>query len=423
MTVINTNEPQQPGGLLGNLFRIDWVFNARRDLVFLIGSVLAGWAVFGLSTVLTGDQMLMLWFVWVITLDTPHFFATYSRTYLDREFRQQQGGLLIWTLGVFLLGPVCLILAYSLYGLGSGLFQLPWSFFAIFVSLWAYWHITRQHYGIMRLYHRKSGETGTLDSRLDAWVLYGCLLVPFIALVGRHPSSRGRVDLEGAVPWFPAREDGQSFIGYFIDLRWEHQIIAMTIVVVAVLLTIFVGRQIQRVMRGEKLPLPKLLFMGAVLPLHIYICYSDQMLVTGLLTFTVIITIYHDLQYLAIVWFYNEKRYGGEPAEAKKRYGAAATISRRLWLWMGCAIAFSIPMWTLGCMINRIPVCATGPAVGSPTILGNTDWIIFFVLVTSGFQMHHYILDQYIWRPGKDKRLREDLKVDDLERDSSKIAS
>ena len=46
-------------------------------------------------------------------------------------------------------------------------------------------------------------------------------------------------------------------------------------------------------------------------------------------------------------------------------------------------------------------------------MLDTTTWIAFFIMFTSGFQMHHYILDQYIWRPGKDKKLREDLRVEE----------
>ena len=202
-------------------------------------------------------------------------------------------------------------------------------------------------------------------------------------------------------------------VGYVTDLMWEQQVVLATLVAVGALLTVFVGRQIQKVMNGEKLALPKILFLAAVLPLHLYMCYSSHLLATGLLTFTMIITIYHDCQYLAIVWFYNKKRYGGERKAAVERFGFAAKLSRNPFVWLGFAILVSLPAWLFGCLINRIPVCATGPAVGDPIqMLDTTTWIAFFVMFTAGFQMHHYILDQYIWRPGKDKKLREDLGVE-----------
>lgn len=413
MADIQLQKAQDPDGFLSRYFSMNWVFSPSRDLIFLIGSVLAGWAIFGVY-LLMGWNMLLVWFIWVIVLDTPHFFATYSRTYLDREARQQMRRLLIVSLGVFLIGPLAAVLSYALHGMGAEFWRTPWWLFLVGVSLWAYWHITRQHYGILRLYHRKNNEWGTLDARIDSWVLYGCLLVPFLAFLARHRGARRRVGLHETVPWLPERESGQSILGYVIDLRWEHLVVLATLIVVGTLLTVFVGRQIQRLMRGEKIALPKILFLAAVLPLHLYMCYSQHLLATGLLTFTMIITIYHDCQYLAIVWFYNQNRYGGDQKEAAKRFGLAAKISRNFILYLVFAIAaISLPIWGLGCLINRISVCSSGPAWGDQVLLGGTSWVVFYVMLTSGFQMHHYLLDQYIWRPSKSKTLREDLGMED----------
>ncbi len=414
MTTVQTDHSPRPAGFLENYFTINWVFSARRDLVFLIGSVLLGWAIFGMYTVL-GWNMMLVWFVWVIVLDTPHFYATYSRTYLDREARKEMRPLLLKSLLVFLFGPAMIALTYLLYWAGVSHYRLPWAtVFPIIVSLWAYWHITRQHYGILRLYHRKNHEWGTVDAKIDSWLLYGGLLIPLVAMILRHPAARGRIGLSEAVPWLPSMAEGQSYLGYVIDLRWEHQIILLTIVAVVALLGMFVVRQVQRIAQGDKIALPKLMFLAAVLPLHIYICYSDQILATGLLTFTVIVTIYHDCQYLAIVWFYNQNRYKPhEDKNAAKRFGLAASLSKNPAIWLGFGIlAFAIPVWSLGCLINRVPVCSYGPEWGARTILGDTTWMVFFTVLTFGFQMHHYVLDQFIWRPSKSKTLREDLKME-----------
>lgn len=409
MTDINLTPSQGAG--LDRYFKMNWVFSARRDLVFLIGSVLAGWAIFGMYMLL-GWNMILVWLIWVIVLDTPHFFATYSRTYLDKAARKQMPRLLILSLGVFLIGPVALIVSYGLQGVGASFWKAPWYGFMIMVSLWAYWHVTRQHYGILRLYHRVNGETGTRDARIDSWVLYGCLLVPFVAFLARHGGARRRVGLEGRLT-FPEREAGQSWFDYVAALQWELWVVLATVVIVVGLLGTFVVRQVQRVSRGDKIALPKLAFLAAVLPLHLYMCYSDHLLFTSLLVFTMIVTIYHDVQYLAIVWFYNENRYGGEPQKAEKTYGFAAKLSRNFWIYLGFAIVtISVPVWGLGCLIGRIKVCSIGPVWGDPLEIGGTTWIAFYVMLTLGFQMHHYVLDQFIWRPSKDKKLREDLKVE-----------
>ncbi len=412
MSVRSHDREFVPIALPGPRFSARWILNARADLLFIIGSVLAGYLVFGMHAVL-GWNMLLVWFIWVIVLDTPHFFATYSRTYLDSEERKYRKALLIGSLGVFLIGPVAIVASYGLKSAGAAHFVIPWLLFKITVSLWAYWHITRQHYGVMRLYHRKNDEHGGFDAKLDALVLYGCLLVPFGALLARHHNSRMRVGLSRHIPQVP-EWTGVSGAGQFVRaMSWEHWVIGLTIACVVVLITAFILRQIYKVLMGEQLNLPKILFFFAVLPLHIYMCYTEHLLTTGLLTFTAIVTIYHDIQYLAIVWFYNRNRYG-PPTERKKRFGLAEKVTRKVWIWMGVAIVFgSIPVWGLGCLINRIPICQTGPHLGDPTFLGQTTWIVFFVLLTAGLQMHHYILDQYIWRPGRSKQLREDLKLED----------
>jgi hypothetical protein len=57
-------------------------------------------------------------------------------------------------------------------------------------------------------------------------------------------------------------------------------------------------------------------------------------------------------------------------------------------------------------------VCEIGPRWGEATFMGDTTWILFFALFTMGAQMHHYVLDMYIWRPGKSARLRRELDLD-----------
>lgn len=390
--------------------RANWILGPREDLIWLIGSVLAAWAIFAMHSVLHWN-MILVWFVWVVLLDTPHFWATYSRTYLDREEWRQRRPLLIGSLGIFLLGPVAMIVSYGLLGVGAERFLLPWVSFKILVSLWAYWHITRQHYGFMRLYQRKNEDTGRFDLKLDAWVLYGCLLLPFVALLVRHQDARARLGL-GAVAEWPAWNGAESLVPTFASLSWEHWIVVVTAAGVAVLLTALVARQIVKARRGEPLNLPKLLFFAAVIPLHLGMCYSPALLATGLLTFTVIVTIYHDIQYLAIVWFHGRNRY--EAGGVRQRsFGLAEVVTRNPVLWLGAGILVaSVPVWTLGCLINRVPVCETGPALGQMTFLGDTTWIAFFVMLTSGIQMHHYLLDQFIWKPSRDARLREDLKLE-----------
>jgi hypothetical protein len=68
---------------LARAFAFPWVFSARQDLAVSLGGMAAGLGILGLHVFLHLNMMLV-WFVWVVVLDTPHFFGTYFRTYLDK---------------------------------------------------------------------------------------------------------------------------------------------------------------------------------------------------------------------------------------------------------------------------------------------------------------------------------------------------
>ena len=56
----------------------------RFDLAWFIGGAATGYGMLALHAVF-GLDMITVWFAWFVLLDSPHFFATWSRTYLDRE--------------------------------------------------------------------------------------------------------------------------------------------------------------------------------------------------------------------------------------------------------------------------------------------------------------------------------------------------
>ena len=61
---------------------LNWIVGKRVDLACFIGGALAGYMVFIMHAGL-GWDMLLIYLLFVTFLDTPHFFGTYLRTYLD----------------------------------------------------------------------------------------------------------------------------------------------------------------------------------------------------------------------------------------------------------------------------------------------------------------------------------------------------
>lgn len=401
---------------LSDAFSMNWIINRRMDLSWFIGGGLAGYALFFMHAGL-GWDMVGIWFLWVVLLDSPHFFGTISRTYLDKQEFRQRKRLLTWSLLWFAAGPLMLVLSYGLHELGVGAYELPWSIFLIFFGLWAYWHVVRQHYGFMRLYQKKNGDADPIDARLDSWLLYSGLLLPFLVFIIRHPEARvqfGFPEMVAAYPPLPAdsRLLAPFSVDYLTALAWEHWIVAVCASVIGTLVIIFMLRQVSRVYAGEKVNGPKVLFLLAVVPLHIYVCFSDAVLSAGLLAFAAFVTIFHDIQYHAIIWFHHRNRYHREGVD-KKKFGLAPKISKNLGTYFGCAIFFALVFRLLGCTFDVHPGCVPFVITSDIELFGgiHTDALLKGFLL--GFPLHHYFVDQFIWKTSKDKELRKDLNVTD----------
>ncbi len=399
-------------------FALNWIVNQRSDLLWFIGGALAGYLMFFLHAGLHLD-MITVWFLWVVFIDTPHFFGTYSRTYLDKEEWHHRKKLYIGSLGWFLAGPLMIVLSYFLYQAGTTEYKIPYLALIVFFNLWAYWHVVRQHYGIMSLYKRKNGDFDLVDRRLDQAVLYGGLIAPFIAFIIRHPEARRTLGLSEHSPPFPHVE-ASNFLSYFYKmfsadfitaLSWEQVIVILSVFVLVGVIIAFAARQVQRWRRGLPLNLPKIFFLIALIPLYVFICFSPAVFTAPLLAFSAFVTVYHDIQYFAIVWFYNRNRYHKKTVNAKKTYGLAAVVSKNFLTFMISGIVMAGVFRLLGCSLEIHPGCGTLVMTSKQVMFGDLTTRELLRGFMLGFPLHHYFLDQYIWRPSKDKTLREDLKL------------
>lgn len=402
-------------GAVSSNVSVNWIINRRMDLTWFIGGALAGYSLFFLHAGL-GWDMVGIWFLWVVLLDSPHFFGTISRTYLDKQELRQRKRLLTWSLLWFAAGPLAVLMAYGLYQAGVGAYDLPWKAFLILFGLWAYWHVVRQHYGFMRLYQKKNGDSDPVDARLDSWLLYSGLLLPFLAFIVRHPEVRVQFGLGAEMPAYPMLPEGGRLLaafnpGYLSGLAFEHWVVALCTAFIGTLAVAFLIRQVSRIRAGEKINAPKILFLLSVVPLHIYVCFSSAILTASLLAFSAFITIFHDIQYHALIWFHHKNRYH-KPGVDQKQFGWAPKISKNLATYFGCAIFFALIFRLLGCSFDIHPGCTPFLITSDLHLFGsiNSDAILKGLLL--GFPLHHYFVDQYIWKTSKSKELRKDLKME-----------
>jgi hypothetical protein len=366
-----------------------WIVSPRFDLAWFIGGAATGYGMLALHAVFALDMMIV-WFAWFVLLDSPHFFATWSRTYLDREEWRTRGRLLLNSLSWFLVPPLVLLLSFAHYRLQVPQYEAALVMLSAAVNLWAYWHVIRQHYGFMALYQRRNEDCRPIDRRIDAAFLYGTLLAPFAAFVVRHPETRAALGMMPGASQ-PARA-----------------IVALSVVIVAVVTFVFVCRQVARRRQAVAPNVPKLLFLLAVVPLHLVICYSTAVLTAPVLAFAAFVTIFHDIQYHAVVWFYQRNRYRGSDGG---RYGPAAWVGRSFATFALCAVAAGVFMGGLVCGLDVQPGCTPLVPSGEMTLFGDVTWREALFAIFLGFLMHHYFIDQFIWRPGRDEVLRRDLRL------------
>jgi hypothetical protein len=348
-------------GVTSAAISMRWIISARDDLVWFIGSVVTSYVLFALYV---GGVVPLIPMVvaWAILIDAPHVFATFSRTYFDREERKARRRLLLGCLFFFAVGPLMVLT-------GAG-----FAFFFV-AALWAYWHVVKQHYGFMVLYKKKNGDLAPWDNALDRAFLLLAFTYPFIAFIARDPEALARVPSVLHV--------GISFV--------ESALLAATIAVGAA----WFGRQVQRAILGLPLNGPKYLLLAAAIPMHWVVLLTPMP--HKPIAIVAMLTIYHNLQYHRLVWFHNRK-YAADSG-GRERFGAAEFISRRLGYYVLFGILFGI--W------YQAPRQYINHAADSESLM--TQLASGFLW---GYAFIHYHLDAKIWRVRRDPTVGKALKME-----------
>ena len=361
-----------------------WIISARDDLVWLIGSVASRYLMLVLYVKVIIPLVPMV-ALWAILIDAPHVFGTFSRTYFDRTERRNRSRLLWGSLLFFAIGPL-MVLA------GAGLI------FFFFAALWTYYHLVKQHYGFMVLYKKKNNDLAAIDNALDRLLLLFAFNYPFVAFIAQDAEAMSRV---------PAPlQAGVSTLATIL--------LAGTIV----LFIVWLGRQIQRVITGEPLNVPKYLLLAAAIPMHWIVLLTPMP--HKPIAIVAILTIYHNLLYHRLIWFHN-KKYTVKPGTGsapvnhaqdapatinqREKYGAAEFISRRLLYYIAFGIIFGLiyqgPRQFLG--YTTLNSDGAGRAQSLATQLG-----ISFLW---GYAFIHYYLDSKIWRIRRDPSVGKALNM------------
>ena len=287
--------------------------------------------------------------IWL--LGYHHIFSTYTRLFFDTQSLKNHK-FLIWGL------PPLVLVAVAALGFGVG----TWLLMSIYFY-WQWFHYARQSWGVAQAYKRKS-KTGLTDHpALNQAIFY---LLPVWGLLHR------------------SHQNKNLFIG------WEIKMIpvsALVVDVAAAAATIAVcGWVLTRLVllyRGQ-LPMVHTLYMVS----HFVIFYVSYIAIDNLNAGWLVINIWHNMQYIAFVWMFNNNRFK-KGIDPKAKFLSYISQKRKVWLyllicWGLSAAAFSVlPYFTI---------------------------LLPMVVLAQTINFHHYLVDGFIWKLRQPK-IRESLGV------------
>lgn len=337
--------------------RSGWILDPSRDLLLFVATPLL---ILPLAWVArqrySGEQILTL----VLAFGAlGHHMPGLMRAYGDRElFLRFRTRFLLVPL---ILLPICgLFFADQLVGM------------KIVVLVWGVWHFLMQTYGFARIYDAKIGQVNSLARRLD-WLLcvgwFGMAILHSPRRIGEFLGMAYQAGLptEWSLPLQEARG------------VWT----LATVVVTAWVLSRWTWRTLQ----GLPVSGAKVALLGISFGFFWFCTAHLSNLVLGIAMFEV----FHDVQYLAIVWVFNRNR-----VESGARVGALSRfLFRNSGALMGLYLGVIFAYGSLSLVVERV----------STEALRN---LLYGIIATSN--LLHFYYDGFIWKV-RDPSTRKSLGV------------
>ena len=292
-------------------------------------------------------------------LATGHHLPGLMRAYGDRALFQRFQTR-------FLIAPVILLSTSLFFALRDmqGLM--------VIAVVWGFWHATMQTYGFLRIYDAKVKLVDRLTARLDLLMCIAWFGLGIVHSPGRKA--------DWLSTWMIAGGRLPDAINFEVtQLAWS---IGTGLITIA-----FVANTARNAVAGQKLNPVKFLTMVSSFGFWWYSMVGIRNAVLGVALFE----IFHDVQYLAIVWSFNRARVDRSPdVGAFTRF-----VFRRSWI-MACLYVLAVAVYGF---------LGLAPDV----IKATTTRQIFFGIGTASLLLHFYY-DGFIWKV-RDRSIQDGLRV------------
>ena len=412
---------------------MNWIIDKKQDLLWFIGSISISYiflsVYYGLNYFANASlafSSLVIYLIWTVIFDATHIFATYTRTYFDKDFRQRNARLIYGGLALLLIGPLYMLLFYTIGTKEQ--YRAAFLIFNRFGVLYAYYHLIRQHWGFIALYNRKNPNISAIQTKLESVILWTGTLYPLIYHNIHYYIPFGlaekKVDIINFQDWLFVNT---TFIEIAITLWITRLIIgknlfgAVLSIIYGILVAVFLAVSIVLYFgltdclrtllllsgytfilasliytsylfykKNEiKDSLPKLSLLFLVVFTNNFILSLDMPYITAYAC----ITVFHNIQYHAIVRFHNKNKY----LMNEEKFGLASIMTKNIILFVIMALSFNL-IFTL-------------PRTVIEYISTSEIFIYFAASFFWGIGFHHYVFDAIIWRPSRDNEVSTNLKL------------
>ncbi len=329
--------------------QVQWLRGPKFDAAFLVGTVFAAALAGAFAGI--GAQ----WFALVLVLDLwllgyPHVIATYTRLSFDTQsFRNHR----FLVLGL----PPVLFLAT----LGVALTIGPWILLSIYFY-WQWFHYSRQSYGVEQIYRKKALGAAAAPDRLSKWAFYA---VPVWGILRR------------------SHQDPGMFLNFpLMTLPVPGAVVDLVAWAAIALLTVWALRTLRDLVAGRS-ALLHVLYMAS----HFWIFSVGYLLIEDINVGWLVINVWHNAQYLLIVWIYQNRRFG-EQVDPQHRFLSSLSLRKHVAAFFGVCLVLSFAIYQGIHWLGGFEAALAIP-------------LVFLVSQTLNF--HHYIADGIIWKIRKDK--------------------
>ena len=328
------------------VLRCGWLRHARFDLT-LIGGVALLALVSGLVVLINPDLFVIVLVLDLWCLGYPHVISTFTR--LSDPNCSPHLTFLVYGL------PWIVLAATLLVSMTVGLWVIATTYL-----YWQWFHYTRQSYGLLRMFSRKSGaDAKSFASRQTVWTIY---LLPLWGILYR--SYQNPDTFLGAevvclnVPLFVLYGVGAAAVG--MTLWWTLS-------------------QIRAFYEGTA---SLALFLYVVS--HLVVFSVSYLAIDNIDHGWLVVNVWHNAQYIMIVWLYNTRRFKDGPQAEYPTLSKLCQPNRLFWYAAACFFVSTALYGLVGFVTRQ-----------------NFSVALTAVVIYQTINFHHYVVDGIIWKVRK----------------------